>query len=258
MTGLKTIPQRWVACFDILGFESLLRIGPPDYVFKRVLGCFKDAKREAKTSSELFGGEQIHQWLFSDTFVFYTENDGDKAGMSIQSVAKYFIRHCLQATPHIIPLRGAISVGDFYADATESIYFGKAYQDAYETAEAQDWIGLVLTKEAEQKMSELHIQPVHFYISNVPVKTSFQSMEAVSRLWAYDFHASTARLGLSQILGQELRLLDRKLQQYLDRKEISRIKRKYQRTIEHINYCARRTGRQRYSVIGKGKKSKEK
>lgn len=40
-----------------------------------------------------------------------------------------------------LPARGAISLGDFHADRTNSVFCGKALVEAYAVAESQEWIG---------------------------------------------------------------------------------------------------------------------
>ena len=51
-----------------------------------------------------------------------------------------------------IPMRGCINVGQFYADEDNDIFFGPAHIEAYHLAEGQDWIGLVLSEKAKQKV----------------------------------------------------------------------------------------------------------
>jgi len=49
-----------------------------------------------------------------------------------------------------IPARGAISLGEFYADQKNSLFFGKALIEAYEYGEAQNWLGFLVCPSAER------------------------------------------------------------------------------------------------------------
>src|ERR1700683_1186906 len=110
------IPKLWLAYFDILGFSALVEKSPhPDFV----LEIYNEAMRISQQDMKSAGLLRLH---FSDTFVFYSTEGTPKSYTWIQVVAKNFIRGCLR---QYIPLRGAITFGEFYADAQKGIYFGK-------------------------------------------------------------------------------------------------------------------------------------
>ena len=58
-----------------------------------------------------------------------------------------------------IPLRGALSCGDFFAHKESGIFIGPALVDAYRLCEDQDWIGFALSPAATRRMREVGLPP---------------------------------------------------------------------------------------------------
>jgi len=54
-----------------------------------------------------------------------------------------------------IPARGAIAFGELYADASERIFYCKGLIQAYEYAEEQDWIGLILSPSTVERLNSI-------------------------------------------------------------------------------------------------------
>lgn len=221
-------PRRWVACFDILGFESLLnkasRYSDPNIILRVCDQAIYKARWECKTPEAKIG--VLH---FSDTFVFYSLDDQGEAYTWIQSISKNFIRGCLDGHP-FIPLRGAITCGEFYVNEDKTVYFGNAFIEAYKAAESQDWIGLILTKEAEQRISEEWrlISAYHqFPVVDVPIKVSPSGEVVLKKHPAYSFHAEK----LNQ--GKRIGILEEEMSRVDDRYKI-----KYRNTITHIKLIA--------------------
>lgn len=233
-------PKRWVACFDILGFSNLIKSSSfysnPSIVLEVYEKALQDAKNELQTLNSTLEGTRINRLHFSDTFLFYSKDDTPESYSWIQSVAKNFIRHCLDGDPSI-PLRGAIAYGEFYADQDKGIYFGEAFIEAYEGAESQNWIGLILTKTVESKVHEygLYTSRHQFPVVNVPIKkeykTKYMSINLFTKIKhpAYSFHAEN--------LEQTTRIQTLKMmKQYAEEKD----KIKYQNTIDHIKRLCRK------------------
>ena len=199
--------NRWIAYFDILGFSALVeKATHPDFI----LEIYNEALVLSQQDVQSAGLSRLH---FSDTFIFYSTNDAPESYTWIQVVAKNFIRGCVCK---YIPLRGAIAFGEFYADTTKGIFFGKALTEAYKEAESQNWIGLVLAKTAEEKVLEYELDPARhqFPIVNVPEK---------SKQPAYDFHRN------GNNVDQVLRALVE-----MQKSSPSKDKSKYQNTIDYI------------------------
>ncbi len=136
----------WLAYFDILGFRYMVESFPVEFVRNKL----KEAKKE---------GEQFNAIcrfkFFSDSFIFYTENESMDSFRCIRGTSAFFFRAMFTGKniPHF-PLRGCLHVGKFYADEKDGIFFGRALIKAYELAEDQDWIGFVLSEEAGKRLKE--------------------------------------------------------------------------------------------------------
>ena len=89
--------------------------------------------------------------FFSDTFIFYTENDSKDSFRGISAASELFFQEMFLKE---IPMRGCLNVGQFYADEENGIFFGRALIDAYKLSEGQNWIGFVLSEEARQKLKD--------------------------------------------------------------------------------------------------------
>lgn len=129
----------WVAYFDILGFSNMVRSFPVEYV-----------KEEYKKAIKK--GEEYHVncrfMFFSDSFIFYTENDSHNSYCGISAASELFFEAMFLKE---IPMRGCLNVGQFYADEENGIFFGQALIKAYHLAEGQNWIGFVLSETARKK-----------------------------------------------------------------------------------------------------------
>jgi hypothetical protein len=58
---------------------------------------------------------------------------------------------------HNLASRGAISFGDFHANPADEIYVGRALVEAYEWAESQDWIGVVVAPSLAMDVRALEV-----------------------------------------------------------------------------------------------------
>lgn len=226
-TNTKNIfPKKWLAYFDILGFSNLIEkssfYSNPDIVLEVYDYALNEAKRSLPSLDEV----RIEREHFSDTFIFYAIDDAPSSYTWIQSIGKNFIRHCLDSDP-FIPLRGAITYGEFYTDQVKSIYFGKAFIEAYKEAELQDWIGLILTDTAWKKIREYGLESSRhqFPLTDVPIKKDATNVVIAIKRPAYSFHAES----LDQ--AKRIEALEAEMvRQNVEGKD----KIKYQNTIAHI------------------------
>jgi len=104
------------------------------------------AKRRTSSSST------IYPIWFSDTFVFYSLDDTGNSFAWVDQVARWFTYFLICSD---IPVRGALSCDDFYADRNNNLYYGPALVEAYEYAEAQDWIGFLLSPSSVLQLDNL-------------------------------------------------------------------------------------------------------
>lgn len=143
----------WIAYFDILGFKKLVdqHKGNIDTfaegIYNNVL--VEITKRSGRISAAL--DKKVDYAWFSDSFILFTEDDTYASFSSIELVLREVFQKMMFGK-HM--LRAALSVGEFYANKERSTYIGPALIKAYEYAEKQRWIGLVLTPEAHKKLSE--------------------------------------------------------------------------------------------------------
>lgn len=138
--------NRWVAYFDLLGTKALINSGRYIEVFRSYKNALKRSKTQLKSYDNLF------RIFFSDTFIIFSKDDTPDSFASIESISRWFMFFLIQAE---IPLRGAIACGEFYADDSEQIFFGKALIEAYEYAEQQDWIGLIFTPSTVERLDSI-------------------------------------------------------------------------------------------------------
>lgn len=131
----------WVVHFDILGFSKMVENFPVWFVQEEYKKALEKGKRSNIKCKFKF---------FSDSFIFYTENDSTNSFSCIEGTSALFYRAMFLGR---IPMRGCLNWGQFYADEENGIFFGPAQIEAYKLAEEQNWIGFVLSKKAREKLA---------------------------------------------------------------------------------------------------------
>ncbi len=142
----------WVAYFDMLGFKEIIE-EHKGHIDSFVRGVYNGFIQEVKKRGDRISDAliKIHYTWFSDTFVFYSSDDTYESYSSIDLLAHEFFQSMIFRRH---PLRGALTLGEFYADNGEHTYVGPALIDAYEYTEKQNMIGFVLTPMARKKLCE--------------------------------------------------------------------------------------------------------
>jgi hypothetical protein len=137
---------RWVSYFDSLGFTELVNThgwyGVYHIYNKAIEGLTKDYGCKSN----------IERMWFSDTFLLYSPDCTANSFTEIEQKSRQFIDRLILDS---IPVRGAMSYGDFYADKGKNYFFGPALIEAYHYGENQDWIGFVLTPSAVRQMAAI-------------------------------------------------------------------------------------------------------
>jgi len=85
--------------------------------------------------------------LMSDSLVIYSEKICRKDNSFTAEVTKIILATRILLKRQfelVLPVRGAVTWGEFYVDRENSIYCGKALVEAIEVAESQEWIGAVV------------------------------------------------------------------------------------------------------------------
>ncbi len=142
--------SRWVGFFDLLGIKSLITNKDTVSVFV----SYSRAIEQVRGRREAF--EDVECAWFSDSFLIYTNDDSMQSFNSINHICRWFFYFYITEEK---PVRGAISCGSFYADRENDLFFGKALIEAFEYAEAQDWIGFILSPSAENQLKSLGHSP---------------------------------------------------------------------------------------------------
>jgi hypothetical protein len=161
--------NRWVACFDILGFKELLK-RYKNNLFALAHGEYKDVLKAAERQVSEWKDRVFAAW-FSDTFLLYTPDDSRESFEALRNGIALFTEKLLAEN---IPVRGSLTVGEFYSDPSERIFIGDAVVTAYQYAEKLRWIGAVLTPEGRTKVEGSYPQALEntiFVEYEVPVKS---------------------------------------------------------------------------------------
>jgi len=165
----------WLACFDILGFKELVSFQDGE--------SLKAEEIKYKYEEAIKHLEDIDYCWFSDTFLMFTRDATQKSCFIIECAVKAFIYDCIHSH---IPLRGAISVGNFTRSKDNRVFMGEAFCEAFEYAEDQDWLGLIVTPSAITKAKSFELNPIELdhnfiYLKSTPLnktkKESYNSSE---------------------------------------------------------------------------------
>lgn len=155
---------RWIGYFDLLGTKELIKTNSHLAIFK----VYRKAIEEFNNCKGSL--VDINPIWFSDTFILYSEDNSVSGFRDLDHISRWFYYYLIKEE---IPVRGAISYGDFYCDKNNSLFFGKPLIEAYEYGEAQDWLGLILCPSAEQKLNPAGIfsnQSSTYVYTDVPFK----------------------------------------------------------------------------------------
>jgi hypothetical protein len=228
----------WIAYIDILGFKKKI------LSFEKGFGCgrldlfkqnfYGELVDELRRRDKYWPDKVFTSW-FSDTFLFFTHDDSRDTFVYIAGLVKQF---CWWLFSKNWPLRAAIGFGQLYADKSNNIFLGSGLIDAYEYAEKQDWIGIVVTPNADKRLRELGTRlkrrPVMFREYDVPVKQKEIKdgkgvfVEKTERLFAVRIHQGP---NIRRIIEQMQRgIMIRDPQDYEDR-----YRAKYENTLKFFN-----------------------
>jgi len=153
----------WVACCDLLGFKK--RIEKFEGLEKEQremvsLRAFVENIFETVTQAFEKAGncnpERVFSAWFSDTFLFFAGGDSKDDFGWLNHVFREFCRKLISKE---WPLRGAIGFGQLYADRTRNLFLGSGLINAHKYSEKkkQNWIGYIVTPEANNRLNELDV-----------------------------------------------------------------------------------------------------
>lgn len=114
--------ERFVAFLDIMGFKDKVARHNHDEILQDLRGI-------SDFLSQQHPKEQgINYAMFSDSLLFYTDNNSKEQLKSLCNIVKELL---IYATDIKIPFKGAISKGILTADSKKQLYFGQPLIDAY-------------------------------------------------------------------------------------------------------------------------------
>jgi hypothetical protein len=226
----------WFAYFDILGFKNKTR------EYKDHLDVFRNLYDKILKEVEKVPGykpDTVFIHWFSDSFIFYCSNDSMPSYVVINLGIRRFFQLVLWEK---WPLRGALTVGELYVDNTKNIFLGQAIIDAYEYAEKQDWIGLVITPMARSRVEGFHITKINDVYADydIPIKSENGETEKLLAFRFAHFPSTTGRFDrtLKKMLEKEPK----------EQQNYSKIKRKYDNTLKFIEDTKPKDANKRFSV----------
>lgn len=141
---------------------------------------YKDILQKLVEKGKYWPDKVFVHW-FSDTFLLYTFDDSPESLVYIETSATHFFVDVISANSAAMALRGALSFGEFYADKKNGIFGGRAFIDAYQYAEKQHWIGLVISPKACSELQKTNLCPPDrgkYVEYDVPIKTKEKNIKS--------------------------------------------------------------------------------
>jgi hypothetical protein len=143
--------EGFVALFDILGFQSMVEHNELEDIvltYER----FHDSI-PIQMANAFAGDSLLRARNYSDTILLYTTEVSDRSfRVLLMSLNHLF----MMAAAQEVPIRGAITVGDFYASDDGEI--GKPIIDAYRNEKKQEWLGCWIAEECISRLSREAIE----------------------------------------------------------------------------------------------------
>jgi len=147
----KTV--RYIAFFDIMGFENFVYRNSHSDVEKRMLDLHSiikqvDRKKFAIQESEY----EIRFNVFSDSILIGTNDKSDRGALNIIVFSNWLLKECFMKN---IPIKGALSYGLSTFDTDKSLYFGKPLIDAYRLQNEVYMYGCVIDNNFQKRFFEI-------------------------------------------------------------------------------------------------------
>ncbi len=227
LPGQQNYTKRWVSYLDLLGFTHLVITSS---FIDMILFYEKVIERLKKSGLT----KKIEIIWFSDTFLLYSSDDTGCSFFDIECATRIIID---QYISHGIPVRGAMSCGDFCADRKTNTFFGPAFIEAYHYGENQNWIGFVLTPSTVSQLDAIHyhLSRVNYSYWDIPYKKAVYCASAHkdTRILQKSLPAYIIGNHSRSGVGNNNKCLD-KLREMRDNLEDDKSIRKYENTINFI------------------------
>lgn len=169
--------KRFVAYFDYLGFKDFIEKNDLEYQKRIMNNIFRDIEsalgqgetRDGKNGGVVadLGKTTLNVINFSDTVIFWTNDDSEE---SFQELLKVAYRFNYQATTFFFPARGTIVLDEMehaaysYKNEAGGAYhinsvYGKGLVKAHLKSDAQQWSGAVIEEEVIDHLKSKGIDP---------------------------------------------------------------------------------------------------
>ena len=181
--------------------------------------------------TDTFDENLLERVTFSDSFLIYTDDDSALSYRAIDSFCRLFVLRLVLGS---LPVRGAIACAEFYADPEASLYFGPGLLESHDVGESTNWLGLVLSESARDRLREMELrveERLNYAIWPVPLKKRDDSTPETCEMAAFILGASPSTDNLQPVLE--------KLKTMRDRLDCSEVQAKYENTIHFLESSAR-------------------
>lgn len=221
----------WVACCDIIGFKDKVkefeRQAGVGYLNVFVENYYKKVIDELQRQKAYFPNDVFSTW-FSDTFLFFTHNDSENAFACVHSTFDVF---CWMVISGGWPLRATIGFGQLYADVSKNLFLGSGIINAYEYAEKQNWIGSIVTPEANNRLNEVGIDLSHWRSSFTKYPVPFHQQEEGEKTFESELFVSR----IHHLRPDVKRAVEVMQQKAMGDKNYSQYRIKYENTLKFFN-----------------------
>lgn len=161
----------FIGMFDVLGFKNIVK-AEKDLTnlishYQKLLHLKMEAATIPVISPDRLRLEQIGNTVFSDTILFWCDNDSESLD-SFLIASAYLIAVAMDSS---WPLRGGIAYGNAVMSKRERIFVGQPVIDAYEMELCQQWIGAAFHPTCFDHSIFSKIVMKHDAIINYPVPT---------------------------------------------------------------------------------------
>jgi hypothetical protein len=159
-------PNRWIAYFDVMGFSKRVNESMTEGQLYLLMGDYQKWVRIARNRYSKRG---VTAAWFSDSFLFYSKGESKHAYDALRRAACNFFDGC---TMDKLPLRGAITYGELWANKREGIYVGKGLVEAVKHADSGKPFRLLMVKSAVDQARKIGFTPENHRFKNrkMPLK----------------------------------------------------------------------------------------
>ena len=180
----RDFPQRtsrYIAYFDVMVFKDFVYRSDHDDVEKLMepIANIVDSIKNLETETLNIDTEEIQHdievgvcmpVLFSDSVLFVARGGSEHDLKKILFVSSVFLMRMFVLG---IPVKGAVGYGEFTADLSKSMFFGRPLVDAYLLAEEAHFYGAILHHDVEARLLPEHFSDFRHVIkrAKVPMKS---------------------------------------------------------------------------------------